>query len=438
MTDQRPPDELERRLASALRHADLPGAPAGLRDALERIPDAPVVGGRARAGADGRRTGSGWGLLGLAAALVLGGALAVGVGSRGPAVPPDAEASPLGPTPPFVTRITYQAQWTAARPESAADIQTIEAVLRRRLEGTGMAGTRVDSLGGGRFVVELPSGPAVEAARGILGVTGDVAFVPLGEQAANVGDRIEVPAAPLFGSEGISGATVGEDQTGARVITIALTPAAAGTFGAWTARNIGSYLAITVDGIVLSAPVIQSEIPGGQVQVSQGGEGWDPGEAKRIAAVLSSGPLPVSIQEVGVEPAPPSPVATAPVGPSPSPLATRSPAVEPTFALNRAPGDLGCDSVMPPYRSFVFQLDPSADEPVWADAITGPRLRVEWGAGFRGLVGPPAVVVDRQGLVVAQKGTTVEIPDGAWPLLAGHFVCPSTTTIYVFDEAAPA
>ena len=432
MTDQRSPEDLEHRLASGLHHADLPGAPASLRDALERIPDAPVGSGRARAAGRGRTGSSAWGLLGLAAVLLLGGALAVGVGGLrpGPSTVPDASPTPVASTQP-VTRLTYQAQWTAARPESPDRIRAIETVLRARIAAAGVVGGRVDSLGAGQFRVELPSGPAVESVRGILGVIGNVAFVPLGDQAANAGDRIDIASA-LFGSEGVAGASIGVDQLGQRVVIIELTPAASATFGTWTAEHIGSYLAIAVDGVVLTAPVIQAEIPGGEVQISQGGDGWKEDEAIRIAAVLSSGPLPVALLEVAVEAAPPSPVATAPVGPSP--VASGSPEPDPTVPLVRVRGDLGCDSIMPPYRSWVFHLDPHAAEPVWAIADTGARLRVEWGSDFRGLVGPPPVIVDGEGLVVVREGTAGTMPDAAWPSLGDHFVCPGPETLYVFNE----
>ena len=82
MSDWRTDDELETRLHRTFRSGDLPHAPGRLLDALERVPDAPVV---ARGAKDtGRRRGraTGFGLLGLAAVLVVGGALALSGGSR--------------------------------------------------------------------------------------------------------------------------------------------------------------------------------------------------------------------------------------------------------------------------------------------------------------------------------------------------------------------
>lgn len=433
MTDQRSPDELERRLASAFRQADLPGASPVLRDALEKVPDAPVTAAGSSAGRRGRGSGSGWALLGVAAVLLVGGALAIGVGGLRPSPSTTVDATPTTAAPAEpATRLTFQAQWTAERPESPADIAAIETVLRRRLEALGSADHRVESLGGGRFLVELPAGVDVDAVRGVLGVRGEAAFVPLGDQAANVGERIDTAGA-LFGSEGIVGADVGADQTGLRVITIHLTPPAAETFRAWTAVNIGAYLAIVVDGIVLSAPTVQDEIPGGKVRISQSGvDGWKADEANRVVSVLSSGPYPVPIVELGADPGP-SPVATEPAGPSPSPSASAGQV--PEFSLTRVRGDMGCDAMLPPYRAWVFHVDPSAGtEPVWAVAETGARLRVEWGSEFRGLVGPPPAIVDGEGIVVARDGTRGGIPRGGWPSLGDHFVCPGPETLYIFNE----
>jgi hypothetical protein len=120
-------------------------------------------------------------------------------------------------------------------------------------------------------------------------------------------------------------------------------------------------------------------------------------------------------------------------------LSGPSPSGDPaSFQLNRAPVDLGCDSIMPPYRSWVFHIDPSASEPVWAIVNTGRRLRVEWGSAFRGIAGPPPLVVDDHGLEVVRDGTTGIMPAAAWPSVAGRFVCPAPDVIYVLDAAYPS
>ncbi len=438
MTDQRSTDELESRLRDGFRRAELPVAPDTLRAALERVPDASVGAGRAH-GDGARRSGSrsGWGVIGLAAALAVSGALALAVGQRSPIPGPEpVPSSPgplaLDPSPAAGVRITYEAVWTVEQPANAADLQAIGTILRKRLDATGVTYYALNSGGDSRFTVDLASGADADAIRSLLGVTGHVIAVPVGDVVPEVGSVIEPErSARVFDSTGIASASVRMGQPETLVLRIELQPAAARDFGKWTASNVGSFMAIAIDGIVATVPQILSGIPDGQIEISiaDGPPGLVADTANRMAAIIEAGPLPVPIREVAAEPlpggSPPVPVATSPAGESPSPAA---------FALTPIRSDLGCDTIPAPYESFVFHIDLTATETVWAVADTGVRLRTEWGSSFRGLIGPPATVVDGGGLSLAD-GTIVRTPNGDWPVLGGHFVCPSAEMISVFDQA---
>ena len=68
-----------------------------------------------------------------------------------------------------------------------------------------------------------------------------------------------------------------------------------------TARSIGRKLAISLDGRVRTAPVIETRIPGGRARISLGS--WaDPetlkDEARDLVAVLRAGALPAPIHVV--------------------------------------------------------------------------------------------------------------------------------------------
>lgn len=77
-------------------------------------------------------------------------------------------------------------------------------------------------------------------------------------------------------------------------IMVQLKPAAAEKFGQWTSRNVGSYLAIVLDGTVISAPVIQ-----GQIFDSAHIQGrFDKGPADQLALGLRSGSIPASLKIV--------------------------------------------------------------------------------------------------------------------------------------------
>lgn len=77
-------------------------------------------------------------------------------------------------------------------------------------------------------------------------------------------------------------------DVGQPVVAVELTPEAAGRFEQETARAVRHRLAIVVDGVVMSAPLVMSPIPGGRIQIAMGSASADPSaEARRLAAGLA-------------------------------------------------------------------------------------------------------------------------------------------------------
>jgi len=119
--------------------------------------------------------------------------------------------------------------------------------------------------------------------------------------------------------------------------------------------------------------------------------------------------------------------------PSPSQAATGAPSG--AFRLQRAPTNLGCDSLPSTYQVAIIRIDPDRAEPVWAEADRGKRLGVLWSAGFSADDDGRPVVVGPKGEVVARDGERIEIPGRAWPSLHGYFVCAGADDIYVLENA---
>ncbi len=86
-----------------------------------------------------------------------------------------------------------------------------------------------------------------------------------------------------------------DSNTNAPLISLQFNEEGAKIFEELTANNIGKPIAIYIDGSLISAPVVQNKIPGGQAQIT--GK-FTINEAKELARNLNAGALPVPIKLV--------------------------------------------------------------------------------------------------------------------------------------------
>jgi len=101
-------------------------------------------------------------------------------------------------------------------------------------------------------------------------------------------DRTGAVAAPISG-EVVSDARQDYDQTGRPEVSMSMNPTGARKWGKMTGANIGKQVAVVLDDVVYSDPVVQSEITGGNTSIS-GNFSID--EAQDLAQVLKAGKLP--------------------------------------------------------------------------------------------------------------------------------------------------
>ena len=123
---------------------------------------------------------------------------------------------------------------------------------------------------------------------------------------------------------------------------------------------------------------------------------------------------------------------------STSPTATPGSSPPPGAAvlvLDRTLDDTGCDTIGINYTSVAFHIDPTASPQIWAEADTGAMLTVKWDSTFQAGTGAEPTVVDGSGAVVVQDGDILDVPEGAYPELKGHFVCTGEHGLTIFDEA---
>ncbi len=201
-------------------------------------------------------------------------------------------------------RVEYQALPKDGQTPSLEAMSVIKDIVERRVNQTGVSEPVVVVQGSDRVVVELPGVTDVDAVRRLVGQTGRLDFVPLGTTPASDGQILDLAVTPpLFSGDQVESAAVGTDSTGGGLaVDFVLRSTGATLFADYTAAHIGEYFAITLDGSVISAPVINSSIPNGQVQISAGGIGGFPAkEANELVTILKFGSLPFPIQELSSE-----------------------------------------------------------------------------------------------------------------------------------------
>jgi preprotein translocase subunit SecD len=204
-------------------------------------------------------------------------------------------------------RVEYQALPKDGVQPTQEALGVITDIIERRVNTTGVSEPVVIVQGSDRVVIELPGISDVDSVRRLVGQTGKLDFVPLGQTQATDGQVIDLEQyPPLFSGDQLESAAVGQDQTRGLTVTFVLKDngpeSGAQLFARYTRDHVGEYFAITLDGTVITAPTINEAIPNGQVQISAGGIGGFPAkEANSLVTVLKFGSLPFPIQELSSE-----------------------------------------------------------------------------------------------------------------------------------------
>jgi protein-export membrane protein SecD len=198
-------------------------------------------------------------------------------------------------------RVEYQALPVGDHAPGPADLEVIRTIIENRVNSTGVSEPVITTQGSDRIVVELPGVSDPNAIQKLVGQTGRLDFVPLGQVQKVKGyviDEKQFP--PLFSGTELSSASIGTDQTNQRVVIFNLKDTGAKAFGDYTGAHIGDFFAIVLDGHVISAPQIKSAIPNGNVEISDSSSlgGYPLAEATELVTVLQFGSLPFPIQEL--------------------------------------------------------------------------------------------------------------------------------------------
>jgi preprotein translocase subunit SecD len=197
-------------------------------------------------------------------------------------------------------RVEYQVLPAEGRVPSREDLNVVKQIITNRVDKSGVAEAQVVVQGTDRIVIEMPGIQNADQIRSLVGTTGRLDFVPLGSTQMTQGQQLDLEQfPPLFSGDQVASATIGQDQTGSRTVDFVLKDQGKNLFADYTQDHVGQYFAIVLDGEVISAPVINEAIPGGQVQISQGGIGGYPlVEAQNLVTILQFGQLPYPLKEL--------------------------------------------------------------------------------------------------------------------------------------------
>ena len=211
-------------------------------------------------------------------------------------------------------KVEYRVDPAGGKIPTLGDVEVVKGIIERRVNSTGVSEPVVVTSGTDRIVVEVPGISDTAAIRKLVGQTGQLQFVPIPSamtppQGQTPLDMTNAPACPqsgqpsapcvLFDGGELASASVGSDQQGRRTVDFVLKPNGRDLFAAWTAAHVNEYFAIVLDNVVISAPVIQGSIPGGNVQISSGSlSGFSKQEADGLVNVLRFGSLPFPVEEL--------------------------------------------------------------------------------------------------------------------------------------------
>ena len=192
--------------------------------------------------------------------------------------------------------------------------QTLE-ILRSRVDEFGVSEPIIQRQGESRIIIELPGIDDVGRAKSIIGRTAQLTFHIVDRNGninrPGVGRTVmyeqnidpisgavnQIPyvlhSRPQLTGELLSNASTGFDQqTNEAAVYLRFDGRGTRKFAKITTEHVGDQMAIVLDGVVYSAPVLREPILGGTAQVTGN---FTPQTAEDLATVLRAGALPAKV-----------------------------------------------------------------------------------------------------------------------------------------------
>ena len=194
----------------------------------------------------------------------------------------------------------------------ATDNRTMQQaleIIRRRIDEVGTREPTIQRQGSDRVLIQVPGIGSASELKQLIGTTAQLTFQPViaarvnSESLAGSGQELLpalddpsefylLDAGAVVTGEELVDAQPSFDQNGRPAVNFRFNPSGARKFGDYTAENIGNPFAIVLDNEVISAPTIQSHIPGGSGIITGS---FTIEESTELAILLRAGALPAGL-----------------------------------------------------------------------------------------------------------------------------------------------
>ncbi|WP_170752524.1 protein translocase subunit SecD [Ruegeria lacuscaerulensis] len=194
----------------------------------------------------------------------------------------------------------------------ASDDRTVRQsleIIRRRIDEVGTREPTIQRQGADRILIQVPGIGSAGELKDIIGTTAQLTFNPVGGRTTDadatpgIGQEVVpsideegvyyiIDSAPVVTGEELVDAQPAFDQNGRPAVSFRFNTSGARKFGDYTLENIGAPFAIVLDDEVISAPVIQSHIPGGSGIITGN---FTVEESTNLAVLLRAGALPAGL-----------------------------------------------------------------------------------------------------------------------------------------------
>ncbi|MEX0278560.1 MAG: protein translocase subunit SecD [Ruegeria sp.] len=195
----------------------------------------------------------------------------------------------------------------------ATDDRTVRQaleIIRRRIDEVGTREPTIQRQGADRILIQVPGIGSAGELKEIIGTTAQLTFNPVigrgtdPDAVPGIGEEVvpsidesgvyyTIEAAPVVTGEELVDAQPSFDQNGRPAVSFRFNTSGARKFGDYTLENIGAPFAIVLDDEVISAPVIQSHIPGGSGIITGN---FTVEESTNLAVLLRAGALPAGLE----------------------------------------------------------------------------------------------------------------------------------------------